>query len=341
MTMLSIALVHFWRNIKGWLNWNNSGPPSQLFHLGRIVNAPASIASTMNSFFIDKVTLLRNQIPVNNTDPLAKLRETMNTRECFMKFKSVKPEEVHDIIKGLKNSKSTGIDYIETEIIKLVSKEILPAVTHIVNLSLSQSTFPSIWKHSKVIPLLKKGDPLSPKNYRPVALLPILSKVLEKVVFLQLVEYLDSNKLLSPNHHGSRHSHNTATALIQMYDQWIEEMEEGKLVGVMMIDLSAAFDMVDHQLLLKKLSLFGLKEEVVDWMESYLGDRKQSVFIDGCLSPPLSVEHGVPQGSILGPLLYIIFTNDISNLFHNHPISVKEPLPCCPPCGSTVCYVDD
>ena len=227
----------------------------------------------MNTFFINKVTMLRNQIPVNNSDPLAKLRESMESRTCSMKFRPVKPSDVHDIIKGLKNSKSTGTDYLDTATIKLVAKDILPAVTHIVNLSLTQSTFPSIWKHSKVIPLLKKDDPLNPKNYRPVALLPILSKILEKAVFLQVVEYLDKFKLLNPNHHGSCHSHNTATALIQMYDQWTEEMEEGKLVGIMMIDLSAAFDMVDHKLLLQKLALFGLQEEVLKWMESYLVNR--------------------------------------------------------------------
>ena len=330
-----------WQNIKGWLNWKNSGPPSQLFYLGEVINSPAQLACTMNRFFIDKVTKLRSQIPDSSSDPLAKLRESMASRECSMRFKPAKPEEVLKIIMGLKNSKSSGIDNINTTVLKLVAKDILPAVTHIINQSLSQSSFPSIWKHSKVIPLLKKDDPLSPKNYRPVALLPILSKVLEKVVFLQLVEYLDAHKLLHPNHHGSRHSHNTATALIQMYDQWIDEMEDGKMVGLMMIDLSAAFDMVDHQLLLEKLSLFGLEGEVLEWMKSYLEDRKQSVCIDGSMSPPLHIRYGVPQGSILGPLLYIIFTNDIPDLVHKHPICVNEPLPYCGPCGSTVSYVDD
>ena len=330
-----------WQNIKGWLNWNNSGPPTQLFHLGRMITSPSGLATTMNTFFVNKVTMLRNSIQASDADPLARLRESMEHRECIMKFRPVKPDEVLKIIRGLKNSKSTGIDFIDTSIVKLAANEIIPALTHIVNLSLFQSTFPSVWKHSKVVPLLKKNDPLIPKNYRPVALLPILSKILEKIVFLQLVEYLDEHKLLSPNHHGSRQFHNTATALIQMYDQWIEELEDGKLVGIMMIDLSAAFDMVDHQLLLEKLKLFGLQEEVIKWMESYLVGRKQSVFIDGCLSPPIGLDYGVPQGSILGPLLYIIFTNDVPQLVHKHSIAVNDPQPYCTSCGSTVCYVDD
>ena len=258
-----------------------------------------------------------------------------------MKFRAVTLDEVLDIIKALKNSKSTGVDNLDTWTIKLVAEDILPAITHILNLSISQSKFPTMWKQAKVVPSLKKGDPLIPKNYRPVALLPILSKILEKAVFLQIVEYLDSNNLLSPNHHGCRRWHNTATALIQMYDQWVEEVEAGQMVGVMMIDLSAAFDMVDHPLLLDKLALFGMETEVTQWLRSYLTGRSQSVLVDGCLSPPLNIEFGVPQGSILGPLMYIIFTNDIPDLVHDHAISYDMPEPHCSGCGSTVCYVDD
>ena len=295
----------------------------------------------MNNFFLTKVRLLREEIPPGTTDPLEKLREAMQGRKCSFTLRPVKPEEVEKIISGLKNSKSSGTDFINTWVIKLVAREILPAITHIVNLSLSQSEFPSLWKLAKVVPLLKKGDPLTAKNYRPVALLPIFSKILEKAVFLQLVEYLDSNSLLSPNHHGSRQGHNTATALVQMYDQWVEEVEAGMMVGVMMIDLSAAFDMVDHQLLLEKLELFGLDAGALRWVESYLGNRFQSVCVDGCLSPPLPMNCGVPQGSILGPLFYILFTNDIPDLAHQHPVTHQAPAPYCKECGSTVCYVDD
>ena len=181
------------------------------------------------------------------------------------------------VIKSLKNSKSTGTDDIDTYVIKLVAADILTPLTHIINLSMTKSAFPTIWKHAKVVPLLKKGDPLIAKNYRPVALLPIFSKILERVVFNQLVSYLDSNSLIHPNHHGSRSGHSTATALIQMYDTWAEEVDRGNMVGVMMVDLSAAFDMVDYDLLLQKLELFGLDSTAVAWMRSYLTARHQSV----------------------------------------------------------------
>ena len=122
-----------------------------------------------------------------------------------------------------------------------------------------------------------------------------------------------------------------------MYDQWLEEVEDGKMVGVMMVDLSAAFDMVDHKLLLEKLELFGLDENALQWVSSYLSQRYQSVCVDGCLSPPLPVDCGVPQGSILGPLFYVLFTSEIPDLVHEHPIDVQAPQPYCSQCGSTVC----
>ena len=161
---------------------------------------------------MNKVAQLRLRIPRVDLDPLAKLRESLSDRECTFKFKPVSPDEVLKIITGLKNSKSSGIDYIDTGTIKLVTKEILPAITHIINISINQGTFPTIWKQAKVIPLLKKGDPLSAKNYRPVALLPIFSKILEKAVLTQIVEYLDKNRLLHHKHQSSRSGYSTATA---------------------------------------------------------------------------------------------------------------------------------
>ena len=129
--------------------------------------------------------------------------------------------ESHECRFEIKNSSATGTDFIDTRTIKLASNLIAPPLTHIINLSISTSSFPNLWKHAKVVPLLKSttADPLLPKSYRPVALLPILSKVLDKVVFGQFVEYLDENNLVHPNLHGSRAGHSTSTALIQLYDK--------------------------------------------------------------------------------------------------------------------------
>ena len=214
----------------------------------------------------------------------------------------VHPDLVGKIIGNLRNSKSTGIDTIDTYVLKLVKDEITPAVTHIVNLSIRNSVFPSQWKYAKVVPLLKPGaeDQLAPKSYRPVALLPVVSKVLERIVFLQTVEYMDSHHLFHPNHHGFRSQHSTATAMIQMYDSWVEAAHRGEMSGVAMIDQSAAFDCVDHSLLRDKLKLYGWDDKSLAWVENYLQNRQQSCYVESFLSQPLDV--GVPQGSILGPL---------------------------------------
>ena len=124
--------------------------------------------------------------------------------------------------------------------ITLIRPAIVPALTHIINLSLSTGNFPQTWKNAKIIPLHKKDDKLNPKNYHPVAILPVFSKVLERVVFNQIVQYLSSNNLLHPSHHAYRS--NTITALIQMYDGWVNAYDNGELSGVCLLDMSAAFD---------------------------------------------------------------------------------------------------
>ena len=145
--------------------------------------------------------------------------------------------------------------------------------------------FPTKWMIAKVVPLYKgKGCKLDPKNYRPVAILPILSKVLERAMFQQLVTYMDGNKFFNPNHHAYRSFHSTTTAMLQMYTTWLEALEEGYMGGVCMIDMSAAFDVVDTELLLDKLKLYGFDKHSVQWIWSYLTYRSQAVYIEGSLS---------------------------------------------------------
>ena len=145
---------------------------------------------------------------------------------------------------------------------------------------------------------------------------------MEKVVFIQLVDYLEHNNLIHPNLHGSRKEHNTSTALLQLYDRWVEELEEDKMVGVLFCDQSAAFDLCDHKILLQKLRLMGLDESALSWVGSYLSKRKQSCYVDGEMSTPLKLfDCGVPQGSIGGPLLWLCFTCDQPDVVHNHPVN--------------------
>ena len=162
----------------------------------------------------------------------------MNGCVTTFEFSPVGPDTVNTIISNLKNSKSCGIDNIDSYILKLIKDEITPALTHIVNLSLTSAVFPSPYKVGKVVPLYKgKGDILEPASYRPVCLLPVASKVLERCAFLQMVAYMESNDYFHPNHHGFRRGHNTTTALLQMYDGWVEDVDKQKLAGACLIDL--------------------------------------------------------------------------------------------------------
>ena len=337
-----------WRNVKSWLGWKNSGPPTQLF-VEKIITKPREIANTMNKFFISKVKNLQNKLPPRKNDPLKYLKKAMQKRSCSFKFTPVSQEEVLEIVKKLKNSKSTGLDNIDTNTIKLVINEILPALTHVVNLSLITQEFPHIYKQSKIIPLLKKpkDDPLNPKFYRPVSLLPILSKILERAVFIQIDSYISENHLLHPCHHGGRAWHSTTTALIELYDQWLEAVDNGNIAGCMMLDLSAAYDLANHDLILGKLELYGFEQSTIKWMRSYLEGRTQCVYIDGELSDTLAVNVGVPQGSVLGGLLYVLLVGDLPEVVHGHDAEEDDQgVQCdynlhCEDCGGLTAFVDD
>ena len=161
---------------------------------------------------------------------------------------------------------------------------------------------------TKVIPLFKgKGCKLDPKNYRPVAILPILSKVLERAMFIQVLRHMDNNKYFNPSHHAYRSFHSTTTAMLQMYDTWLDALEGDDLAGVCMVDMSAAFDVVDTEILLEKLKLYGFDQNTIQWTLSYMTHRSQGVYIDGSMSSLLALEAGVPQRKYLGAYILYYF----------------------------------
>ena len=337
-----------WKGVKGVLGWGDSGPPTRLYHEGKFINSPKGLATTMNQYFWTKVDKLRRAIPHSNINPLDRITESMREKTCRFKFRTVSEEEVRKAILGIKSSTATGVDWIDSNCLKAVAEIVAPALAHITNLSIKTKTFPSNYKVSKIIPLKKSTElsDLNCKSYRPVNLLPLPGKVVERAVFSQIAEYLEKNKVLHHNHHGGRKGHSTATALIQMYDRWVEEMEEGNLVGALMVDQSAAFDLCDHLILEQKVNLLlggGGQEQVNPgalWVRSYLAGRSQCTLVDGHLSteiklPPVSVI----QGGVGAGLLYLCYTTDLPDAIHNHQVDPAKPY--CEEDGAMINFVDD
>ena len=164
----------------GWLNWSSTSSPTKLLSDGRLVTSPNKLADIQNQYYVNKVRQIRQELPHTRTDPLATLKERMQGRAATtFAFSPVDPDQIEQIISNLRNSKASGIDELDTYILKLIKKEIVPALCHILNLSIQNNTFPTKWKIAKVVPLYKgKGCKFDSKNYRPVAILPILSKVI-------------------------------------------------------------------------------------------------------------------------------------------------------------------
>ena len=280
---------------------------------------------------LKKVRNIRSETahePIIN--PLTRLQNWLSSRTkpiSTFKLKTISRLQLRKILKKLKGNRSSGIDFIDGFCIKLAAPLIEDELLHLVNLSIKKSQYPQQWKSAKINPHFKSGDKFNGTNYRPVSDLVFVSKITEAAVFEQVFEHFVVNELWHPNHHGYKHGHSTATAITQMYDIWIRGAEEKKLSAALLLDLSAAFDVVDHQILLRKLDLYNFDSDSVAWFKSYLSNRSQYVMVESCLSDPKPVgDQSVPQGSLLGPLLFIIFYNDF---------------PAAREVGSSVLYADD
>jgi hypothetical protein len=301
-----------WKTINGIIGRDKTAKQQSTFKTddGNIVTEPDSIADYFNNFFVDIGPKLASNIKHTGKDYYEYLNEP--TQKCLF-MNPIIADEVIKIITKFDQNKSPGHDDIGNFIVKQVAKQISEPLANIFNLSLSTGNVPEQLKIAKVIPIYKKEDAEIFSNYRPVSVLPCFSKILERLVFNRCIDFINENNLLNEKQFGFRPNHSTYMAIIELVDKVANAVDNNETTIGIFLDLSKAFDTINHDILLYKLEHYGFRGVVLQWFESYLNNRKQFVRYQMRDSDKKIIKCGVPQGSILGPLLFILYINDIVN----------------------------
>ena len=278
-------------------------------------NSLSSLSQSFATFFSDKIHKLHTTLLCDCTRSSPHFPPPVTPSKCS----SFSPVTIEEVSKLLSQSPDTNcdLDPIPTSLLKKCTSVLLPTITKIINLSLSTGTFPDQFKNCSVHPHLKKSnlDKENLANYRPISHLSFLSKLTERVVKSRLTEYLSDNNLLNSHQSAYIKSHSTESALLSVHDHIIKAMSLQKVTALTLLDLSAAFDTIDHSILLERLSSwFGITSTALAWLKSYLQNRSFYVTIDNSKSSSYQLLYGVPQGSVLGPLLFILYTTPLSTL---------------------------
>ena len=326
-----------WKGVAELINSKNIPTNSSTISLntnGTKLTDPSDVANAFNIHFTTVANKIRETIPNN---PNNDLRTNLTNRVAdSIYLRPVYNDEVVKIINHLK-PKSSGPFSIPTIILKTLLNEIAELLTKIFNLSIETGKFISSLKIAKVVPIFKnKGSANEVNNYRPISLLSNIDKIFEKLIHSRLMEFLDHNGSLFNHQFGFRKKHSTTHALINLTERVRFNIDKGNFACGVFIDLQKAFDTVDHEILLSKLEHYGIRGKCNSWFRSYLFDRRQYVTVHGSNSNQDFIRHGVPQGSVLGPLLFLIYINDLPNAIHNSETNLFADDTCLLSCDSNL-----
>ena len=304
-------MMQTWKNINSILrpNRNIKSRPIEISTPdGSTSSSPVTVAERLNDHFVSVGRCLDEEIPTSRKDPCDFVKFNMSTFMCAPST----PDEIISIVGSLK-SKDSIIDVVPCSVLKRVMDILAGPISNILNLSFTEGNFPSCLKVSRVVPLYKKGSSLDPSNYRPISTLPFMSKIFEKAMYSRVLKFLNSYSIISPNQFGFRKNCSTNDAILTFVSQIYSAINVNEYFVAIYLDFSKAFDTVNHAILLKKLERIGIRGICLEWFKSYLGDRRQYVFVSGCSSELKNVTMGVPQGGIISPLLFSLYINDMCN----------------------------